>query len=128
MPKGKGKGKGTKGAKGKGEELETPPEFRERYAKIDKPDQDYCMIFQCPPIGPNVQSADGTFSHRRKAANGEWTCIKKGCRRVHLDVPSSQRDKAMEIRRYMDDLAQYHRDEKAKKKEARANQDGAPKK
>ena len=86
------------------------------------------MIFQNPPIGPNVQSADGTFSHRRKTASGEWTCIKKGCRRVHLDVPSSQRDKAMEIRRYIDDLAQYRRDEKAKKREARAAQEGTSKK
>ena len=119
--KGKGKGK----TKGKGGELETPPEFRERYAKIDKLDQDYCMTFQFPPLGPNSQSPNGEFSHRCKNDKGEWTCMRKNCPRVHLDVPDSQRDKAMEVRRYMDDLAQYHRDAKLKKREARAAGDEA---
>ena len=102
---------------------ETPQEFKDRYAQIKKPDKDYCMIFQQPPIGSSVfNAADGTWSHRRLLTDGTWTCIKKNCARVHEEAPASQADAVMEIRRYMDDLAQYHRDEKTRKKEAQAGQ------
>ena len=81
------------------------------------------MNYQLPPLGPCVfNDADGTWSGRRKLEGGTWVCLKPGCRRIHDDVPASQRKAAMEVREYMDDLNKHWQDEKKREKENQPSQ------
>ena len=117
--KGKGKGKDKNGRPRKQRvQAELPQEFRDRYAKIVKLDQDYCILFQEPPIGQCVVKSNGEWSHRRKLADGTWTCLRPGCKRVHLDVPDSQRSAAMEIKSYMEDVNQYFEEKRLEEAQA----------
>ena len=119
--KGKGKGKEKNGRPRKPRvRSEVPQESRERYAAMVKPDQDYCLIFQQPPIGECVMKANGEWSHRRQLENGTWTCTRQGCGRVHLDVPQSQFAAAMELKRYKEDVNQYFKDKEEKEKQQEA--------
>ena len=109
--KGKGKTKSQKGAKGQKTRVELSQELRDRWANISpKPDRNYCVDFQEPPVGKCVLQQNGEWFGRRKLTDGSWTCMRPGCRYDHLDAPSSQRAPMMEVRAYKEAVNQYLED------------------
>ena len=85
-----------------------PQEFRDKCAKINpKPDKNYCVDFQEPPIGNCALQGNGEWSHRRKLTDGTWTCLRPGCKFDHLDAPLSQHAAMMEIKNYREEVNRY---------------------